>query len=176
VAVAVIAHPEVRDAGLATEQLLAIYRGEWSRWSDGTPVVALLRERGDSSHDAIARAFPPFRAVNDAAIESRRFRVLYHDDDLVRAVLAIRGAIGISDVAVVRTHTPSPRILSVDGQAPGPEAVRDGRYPFVKPVAFVTRGELSPAARRFVEFARSDEGARVLESLGAVPGGEDGGP
>jgi phosphate transport system substrate-binding protein len=169
-----IAHPEVRDEGLSSEDLLAIYRGERARWSDGTPLVALLRERGDSSHAAIGRVLPEFRAVNDDAIASRRFRILYHDEELVRAVLAIRGAFGISDTALVRSHATSPRILAIDGRMPDAGAVGEGGYPYIKPLSLVFRGALGPEARAFVDFARSEEGARVLASLGAAPVASDG--
>ena len=165
----VAAHPGVRDEGLTSDALLAIHRGERDHWADGTPLVLLLRERGDSSHAAFARVLPGFREIDDAAIAQRRARVLYHDEALVRAVLSIQGSVGISDAVLVHAASAPPRVLAIDARLPTEEAVTSGAYPFVKEMAFVLRGDAPPGARALVERTRSAEGAAVLRALGAVP-------
>ena len=53
---------------------LAIYGGERTTWSDGSPIVVLQRERGDSSHRVVADKVPGFAEANEAAWERGAFR------------------------------------------------------------------------------------------------------
>jgi ABC-type phosphate transport system substrate-binding protein len=67
-------------------------------------------------------------------------------------------------------------VLRVDGRTPDVASVRDGTYPFTKDLAFVVREPISEAARHFVAFAASPEGATAIERAGGMPLAEEGAP
>lgn len=178
VPVVFIAHPDVPATGLGRDQIVAAYRGALDRWpapqhaDTELPVNVLLRERGDSGQLAVARALPGFgEAVHDSLARGR-FRVLYHDEDLVRAVARIPGALGISDL--VQARRAAVRVLEVDGVVPSPDAVRDGTYPFHRDLALVLAPEPSALAARFAAHVRSPAARETIRAAGALPLGPDG--
>lgn len=168
VPVVVAVHASVPDDAITRDQLIAIYQGQQRTWSDGSRIVVLQRERGDSSHSAIGRLVPGFAEVNEQAYRESRWRVLYRDDTMREALADTRGAIGLFGEGAIPTRLPI-EALAVDGVAPSPQTVGSGAYPFYKDFAFVTRGSPEGEAAAFIAFALSPEGRRIIEAEGALP-------
>ncbi|MFO0713534.1 MAG: substrate-binding domain-containing protein [Sandaracinus sp.] len=164
-----LAHPDVRDGDITTSEIVRSLHGETTSWRDGTPRVWLLRERGDAGSAVVARHVTGFAEAADEAIAQGRFRVVYHDDELTRALLGLRGGIGIADLAQARANAPTARILALDGRMPSVAGVTDGTYPLYKDLAFVVRDPSREDVARFLAFASSDEGRAVIAASGAAP-------
>lgn len=162
------AHLDVADEGITMGQLLEIYRGDRKEWSDGSRIVVLQREPGDSSHTLVAAATTGFAEANEAAYRDHTFRVLYHDSALQTALANTTGAIGLHGNGVDPISAGF-KALSIDGIHPGPESVANGSYPFAKQLALVTRAEAAEPVKAFVAFVMSDEGQALLLEAGAVP-------
>lgn len=158
----------VPERGLDSETLLDIFRGKRTEWSDGSRIVVLQREQGDSSHAAVSRRLPVFDEINDQAYREGRWRVLYHDASMKEALENTAGAIGLHGTGAISSPQ-TVRALSIDGIAPTVENVASGAYPFTKELSFVTRGEPRDEVRAFIEFAQSDEGQRIIWSYGCLP-------
>lgn len=168
VPVVVAVHADVPDTDVTAPQLVAIYAGHQGAWSDGSRITVLQRERGDSSHRAVAKTIAGFAETNAEAYRQGRWRVLYHDDAMTDALDSTPGAVGLFGQGRV-PRTRSIRALSVAGVAPTVDAVAAGRYPFTKDLAFVTVGQPAGRVARFVAFVRSEAGARVMTHAGAMP-------
>lgn len=164
----------VTEVELEPDEILAIFSGERTRWSDGSPIVVLLRERGDSSHRAVAAELEGFAEVSERAWDDDRFRVLYHDDDMREAIAATPGAIGLYGQGAIPPGVPI-RGLRVSGAEPTVKAMVAGAYPFSKDLLFVSRGPPTGAAQRFVAFSHSVAGREVVAAMGGFPLGEIGG-
>ena len=174
VPVVLAVNASVTEVGLEPEEIVAIFSGERTTWSDGSPIVVLMRERGDSSHRAVAAELPGFAEASERAWDSGRFRVLYHDDDMREAIAATPGAIGLYGQGAIPDGTPI-RGLLVSGAKPTVEAMVAGAYPFAKDLSFVSRGPPSGVAQRFVAFSHTPEGREVVRAMGGLPLGEIGG-
>ncbi|MCH9686654.1 MAG: substrate-binding domain-containing protein [Deltaproteobacteria bacterium] len=168
VPVVVAVHASVPDDELTAAALVAIYEGAQDAWSDGSRIVVLQRERGDSSHSAVAELLPAFAEANDQAYENSRWRVLYRDESMREALADTRGAIGLFGQGAIPRGLPV-RALSIDGIHPSPASVAGERYPYFKDLAFVTRGPPRGEATEFIEFAASAEGRRIIQQAGALP-------
>ncbi|MEM6294422.1 MAG: substrate-binding domain-containing protein [Myxococcota bacterium] len=168
VAVVVAAHLDVPDRAVTSEQLERLFAGEQATWSDGSPVVVLLRERGDSSHRVLEEALPGFAARSEAIRAEEAFRVLFHDGSMQVALANTPGAIGLHGNGV-EPSLAGFRALSVDGVEPTAANVESDRYPFVKELGFVTMGEPTGDARTFIDFVTSPSGRALLRVRGAVP-------
>lgn len=164
-----LAHPDVRDLDVTSDELVRSLSGESTAWRDGTPRVWLLRERGDAGSAVVARVIDGFGEAAERSVALGRSRVVYHDDELTRAIQGLRGGIGIADLPQARLNAPTARVLSVDGRVPSVEGVSDGSYPFFKDLAFVVRDADAPLVARFLSFAASDEARAVIASAGAAP-------
>jgi phosphate transport system substrate-binding protein len=166
VPVAVVVHPRLSVRDVSRGDLVAIYRGERDRWPDGTPIVPLLRERGDSGNDLVARAWPDVWAAMDAALGDGRFTTCYTDQELADTVAGTDGAIGLLDVGTLRLTHPALQPIAVDGVPPTPLRAESGSHPLVKTLTFVTLGPPSGDAARFVAFATSPETTELLAGYG----------
>jgi phosphate transport system substrate-binding protein len=179
VAVVAAANPNVADTCVGRAELVALFTGERTRWSDGSRAVLFQRERGDSSFLAMAAAVPGLAAANDAAYRADRFRVLYHDRAMQDALVATDGAVGIFDGGAIEAQRLPLKILCLDGVVPTREAVLSGRWPITKDLAFVTNGPPSGPAADLLAFVASPAGRAVIDGLGylALPlaGPPDGG-
>ncbi|MDR2524960.1 MAG: substrate-binding domain-containing protein [Oscillospiraceae bacterium] len=60
------------------------------------------------------------------------------------------------------------RAAKVDGVAPHIDTIRDGSYPIARPFHVVTKGELKPAAKAFLEYVLSTEGQGLVIGNGYV--------
>lgn len=166
-------HDSVTDRSIRAEQIVPIYAGEQAQWNDGTSIVVLQREAGDSSHAAVARFLTGFDAADEAAHARRRWRVLYNDAAMDDALASTEGAIGIVGSGALPEDLPI-HALALDGVEPNVANVADGTYPLSKDLAFVTLGEPAGQAAELIRFALSPAGRAVIESHGCVPLGGDG--
>ncbi len=166
--VIVAVHANVPDPGLTRQELLDIFRGDKTAWSDGTRIVVLQREQGDSSHQAVATVLPEFDTINAEAYRAGRWRVLYHDASMQEALGSTPGAIGLHGSGGIEREEPY-RAMAIDGVMPTLETVVSGEYPFFKDFAFVTIGPPTGEARAFIDFVHSDEGRAIITAAGCVP-------
>jgi len=164
----------VPDESLSITELVDIYAGRRRQWSDGSPIVVLQRERGDSSHRAIAQVVPEFAAVNDAAYREGRWRIVESDQAMQEALSITAGAVGLFDLgAIVLQRLPVKplRIAEID---PSEASVQSGRYPFAKDLAFISVEQPGGAAAEFLRFVVEDEQARrLMRDSGYIPLPED---
>jgi len=168
VPIVVAVHANVPDARITREELVEIFDGRRRTWSDGSPIVVLQREPGDSSHAAVDRVVPGFAEANERAYRESRWRVLNRDDAMREALADTRGAIGLFGEGAIPSSLPI-KALAVDDVLPSPASLRDGSYPLHKDFGFVTRDAPRGDAAAFIAFALSPEGRSIIEANGALP-------
>lgn len=168
VPVVVAVHASVPAASIGRAELVEIFEGRQRSWSDGSPIVVLQRERGDSSHAVLDRVVPGFAEANEQAYRALRWRVLNRDDAMREALADTPGAIGLFGEGTIPSSLPI-KALAVDDVLPSPRTVRDGSYPFHKDFGFVTRDAPRGAAAAFIAFVLSPAGRRIIEDNGALP-------
>jgi phosphate transport system substrate-binding protein len=169
VPLAAVVHPEARVAHVTSAELTAIYRGERDRWPDGTAIVPLLREPGDSGNDLVAQAYPELWAAMSAAMRAGSWTTCYTDQELADTIAETEGAVGFLDVGTLRLTRPQLRPLPLDGAEPTPERAVDGTYRLVKTLWFVTAGPPAGDAEGFIRFATSSGTSPLLASAGYLP-------
>lgn len=170
VAVVLAANPSVPVRGVTRKELLDIYAGRLEHWPDGSPVVLLEREPGDSSHMAVYAAVPEFEAVDHEAWEVGRGRRLFHDRAMQEALISTPGAVGLFDQGLAVIQSLPIVVLEFEGKRPNQAAVAEGVYPLHKDLSFVLPDdEADPLALEFITFVFSAEGQRIIGESGYVP-------
>lgn len=76
---------------------------------------------------------------------------------------------GIGYVGLAYMNTPGVKVIAIDGHKPTKEEVLAKKYPYARPTFFYTNGEPSGEAAEFIEFALSDAGQAIVQSVGFVP-------
>ena len=164
----------VPDESISTETLVDIYAGRRLQWSDGSPIVVLQRERGDSSHRAVAQALPEFAAVDEAAHRAGRWRVVESDQAMQEALSITAGAVGLFDLGAIVLQRLPVRPLRIDEIDPSEASVQSGRYPFSKDLAFISVEQPGGAAAEFLRFVvEGEQGRTLMRASGYIPLPED---
>ena len=166
-------HLGVPDESVTVEQLVDIYAGTRTTWSDGTPIVALQRPRDDPSHLAVSSASPAFAAANEAAYRESRWRVVDSDQAMQEALSITPGAIGLFDLGVIVLQRLPVRPLRIADIPASEASVQSGRYPFAKDLAFVGVEEPGGLVGELLRHVNSEESRRLMRSSGYIPLPED---
>lgn len=169
--VAFAVHAGVSERDIDATGVLDIYAGRRTTWSDGTPIVVLQRERGDSSHAAAVKVIPGFSEVDEEAYVARRWRVIYDDVGMQEAIASTEGSIGLVGSGTMPVDLPI-RGLTFSGVEATADEVVAGRYPLHKDLAFVTRTPPDDRATAFFRFVYSADGRQVVLDHGCAPLGE----
>lgn len=169
-AAVVAVHPSVKENDITFDEINAIYQGAKGRWQDGNKIVVLTREPEDSTIVLMEKKIPGFKDIYERSQRASRWKTTQTDQEMNEALVATPYAIGLSDFGAITADKLPIKALRVNGIAPTPENIRNGSYPFIKPLSFVYRKEnLSPAARAFLEFVGSSHGQKILKAYGYQP-------
>jgi len=163
----------VPDDSISLPDLLDIYAGRRRQWSDGTPIVVIQREPGDSGHDAVQNVLPEFAAVNDDAYREARWRVVDSDQAMQEALSITAGAVGIFDLGAIVLQRLPVKPLRIDDIAPSEASVQSRRYPFSKDLALVSLEPPVGAPAEFLRFIDGEHGRKLMRASGYIPLPED---
>ena len=163
----------VPDLSIAAADILEIYAGRKTTWSDGTAIVVLQRERGDSSHRTVSERVPGFAAVNEDAYREARWRVVDSDAAMQEALSITGGAVGLFDLGAILLQRLPVRPLRIDDIEASEASVQSGRYPFAKDLAFVSVEEPAGLAAEFLRFVDGPDGRGLMRASGYIPLPED---
>jgi phosphate transport system substrate-binding protein len=170
VAIVVGVHPSVEEEEITFGELIDIYRGTKSRWKDDNEIVVQAREQSDSGFLVLRKEIPGFMEAYTESQQARRWTVYFTDQDANRALSSKRYAIGVTDLGMIKTEQLNVKVLKINGLLPTPENVLSGKYPLVRDLSFIYRKENIPeAAKAFMEYVRSEEGAKILGANGYLP-------
>ena len=152
---------------LTREQLKAIYMGDITNWREvGGPdetIVVYSRESSSGTY-----VFVKERVLDneDFAPEAQ---TLPGTAAVVNAVSKETYGIGYGGGAYARGVKELKVRQGEETIAPTAENIRSGRYPLSRGLFFYTRGEPSGAVRRYIEFALSPEGQKIVTEVGYYP-------
>jgi phosphate transport system substrate-binding protein len=155
------AHPDVRADRLVVQDLIDMYRGVREKWPDGTPVVPIVREMGDSGRVALQRHVPELERVMADAFRTSRLKACHTDAEMRDALLSIPGALGFLDAGMVAFERLPLRVVAVDGVDP-----------VIKTLSLLTRGTPAGETARFVGFVRSKAVSDEFARGGYLPPGQ----
>ncbi len=159
---------DVTVAGLKEAQVCDLFAGKVKSWKEvgGTDlkVTVLTRNEDDGTKEAVRKHLACFKDLK----ESPEASVLIRSSAMVSGLRSQPGAIGMTELDEVDDAKGAFKALALDGVAASPDTVRSGKYKLVKDYAYVTQGEPTGLAKRFVDFATSPEANKILASNGIV--------
>lgn len=174
--IAVVVNPANPVKQLTTDQLADIFSGKVKNWKEvggaDKPILVLSRERNSGTHVFFLEHI--VRHGNAKGPEE-----FSHDALMMPSSQAIveeikNGETGISYVGLGYVSE-DVKVIPVAKTEAGPfmtptiEDVLDGSYAIARPLYFLTRGEPSGKIKEFTEFALSDKGQEIVETLDFVP-------
>ena len=161
---AIIVHPSNPARGLRIAEVKQIFSGDLSDWKAlGGPdkrITVVTREEGSGTRGA-------FQELVMGKTRIFRGAITEDSNGTVREIVAHDpAAIGFISLGLVNGQV---RALALDGAAANDDNIRNGSYRLVRPFLFVSRGEPTGLAKRFVDFVLSDEGQTLVKEEGLLP-------
>ncbi len=155
---------------LTQSRLVDIFSGRIRNWKEvggkDAPIRVLVREPGDSSLDAIIDSMPDFAKI----VFDDNAKILYHDHEMVETLNKYRMSIGWVTLSTANTGKNSFRPLAIDDVFPSRENTLTGKYRIIGRYALVYKEkQLSPLARKFIDFIFSDSGRGIFVKSGLIP-------
>ena len=151
-------------ARLSRRQVEQIFTGDITDWSavGGKPGRISIYTRNTSSGS--------YSDWKDLAMNKRdyaRSSQKMAGNEQIAAEVA-KNPNGIGYVGLAYIHAEGIKVVPADGVLPSKETVQNKKYPYARPTFYYTNGEPTGEAAKFVEFTLSDEGQKMVETVGFV--------
>ncbi|WP_066720731.1 phosphate ABC transporter substrate-binding protein [Clostridium sp. Marseille-P299] len=163
--IAVIVDNANTVTNLTKDQLISIYKGEITKWSDlggdNMPIVVIGREAGSGTRGA----FEEILGVEDACKYANE---LDNTGAVMAKVASTKGAIGYVSLDVIDDTV---KTVDLEGVAATADNIKAGSYFLSRPFVMATKGEISEQSelvKAFFDYMKSEEGKAIIESVGLI--------
>jgi phosphate transport system substrate-binding protein len=159
--IAIIAHPGNAVTGLTKEQVVKIFAGEITNWSQigGTDatITVISREEGSGTRTAFEEMIMGKTLITERAI-------LQPSNGALRTSVSTTPlSIGYLSLGYLDNTV---KALPIDGVAPTEEHCKAGTYPIVRPLYFLTKEQPTGLVKEFIDFCLGSEGQAIIEQEG----------
>ncbi len=145
-------------ANLSHEQLRGVFAGDLVSWravgGPDQPIVVMTAPKGSGMRSAVEDLILKGRALTPKEVVSA---VVAQSD---QQVSLFSGAISAISLSMVDSN--NVKVIAVDGVEPLPANVQLKKYPLVKPLVLVTRGQPQGALAKFIALAKGPRGQKIL--------------
>lgn len=171
--VAVIVNTDSKVENLTIEQIKKIFTGEIKNWKevggDDAAIVVVSREEGSGTRGAFTE-ITGVTAKNEAGqeIDSTTKDALVQGSTgaVMQTVATTPNTIGYISLGSLSDTV---KAVKVENVTPSEEAVLSGEYKISRPFLYVTGGELSEAAQKYIDFVLGAEGQKIVKESGFIP-------
>lgn len=159
----IIVHASANTTGVTSAQLQGIFSGKITNWKEvggaDQPIRVIVREEGDSVFKVLKATMPGWSGMT---VTPSAQVISTTTQELIEAVRKTPGSIGFAPYSIL--HRSSLTMLKIDGRGPS-----DPAYPSAVSIGLVHgSAALSPDAAKFVDFAQSAAGEKVITWLGGL--------
>ncbi len=163
--IAVVVDPANTVADLTKENLIDIYTGKVTNWSDlggeNMPIVVVGRESGSGTRGA----FEELLEIEDMCVYANE---LDSTGAVMAKVASTPGAVGYVSLDVIDDTVIA---VSLEGVTATAENIKAGEYFLSRPFVMATQGEIaeqSENVQALFGYLTSDEGKKLIESVGLI--------
>lgn len=163
--IAVVVDPANTVTGLTKDQLISIYTGEVTNWSElggaDAPIVVIGREAGSGTRGA----FEEILGVEDACKYANE---LDSTGAVMAKVATTPGAVGYVSLDVVDDSVIA---VALDGVEATADNIKAGTYFLSRPFVMTTNGEISEQSelvQAWFEYVYGEEGQAVAAQVGLI--------
>ena len=168
-ALVVIVHPNNPVENITFDQIRGLYLGKITNWKQlggKDAPIRLMARKGKIS--GVGRALRKLVFANYGQ-NFKATEFVKSSGPLEKAVVKDINAIGVTGISSARKR--KVKNLKLDGQAPTFENIRKGNYGLYRPLylALNIRGKNADEVKKFISFAHSLEGRKIIRDNGTVP-------
>ena len=115
--IAVVVHEQNPTKSMSSPELARIFKAETRKWPDGAQILVVLNRNSEVSFQIIERlaGMPNASAQAFIATHKMHFALTSSDEEVLRLVSSMPGAVGLVDVRAVDSRI---KVLKIDGRLP----------------------------------------------------------
>lgn len=161
--IAVIVHPDNSISDLSKAQIISIYKGEITNWKDvggeDKEIVVVSREEGSGTRGA-------FEEILKIEGSVRKDMLISNENGIVKATVASKkDAIGYMSLGYVDGTV---KAVKVDGIEASVENIKADKYAISRPFLMLTKGELRPEVKEFLDYIKGEKGQEIVAEEGYI--------
>ena len=164
--IGVLVHLSNLTKDITRQQVADIFSGKLTMWSElgglDTKILVIDRPRNQNVRDAFESQLGITGKITGSA------KVIGSDEQVVKTVvgtlppLSAIAYLSLSQGLSVVSSGVAVRLLPIDKVEPEIPTVKDGRYPFRRPLLLLSRKEPHPLAEAFTQFVLSQIGQDII--------------
>ena len=156
------------NLAMTTDELIATFAGELTHWKNGTPINHVIRSERENSSTLMAEHFAGIGPLINEKRKSRGVLYARNDQEAMDIGEKIIGTIVPSALLGIRSEQRDLEPISVNGIAPTLASLEAGER-MMEITLYVVQGpKLTPTARAFLSFLRSEDAAGILLRYGGT--------
>lgn len=154
---------------LSTEQIVALFSGEYATWQDldaslpAEDVVVITRDINGGAHEVFQKNIMGDTEVKADAIQASSM------GELVQNIIDNKYAIGYASFGVANQNAGKVVAMKVNGVEPTKENILNGSYIIQRPLLLVGSGEPTAVQQAFLDVVLGEEGQKTVEEMGFIP-------
>lgn len=161
--IAIVVNPKNAIANLTAAQAQDVFSGKISNWRDlggsEAAINVISREEGSGTRSSFDKLVLGEEKLAPKAL-------FQNSNGTIReAVASDPSSIGYVSIGLVNDKV---KAVSFDGVLPTNENVKKGSYHLSRPVFFLTKGEPSEGAKKFIDYVLSEDSQSLLEKEGLI--------
>lgn len=157
--IAIVVHPDQTVSGLSREQVMQIFAGDITNWNQvggaDEEIHVVAREEGSGTR----AAFEEMIMGTDGPVISARAILQPSNGSIKTTVAGDPDAIGFISFGYIDS---SVKALAIDGVEATVDNARNGIYPVVRPLLFLTKGQPAGLAKEFIDYCLGPEGQAIV--------------
>lgn len=165
-----IVHGDNPLTEIDSEDVVAIYTGEIDNWKElggsDAPIAAINKAEGRSTLELFLKHFKlePEQIQASAIIGDNQqgIKTVSGNPDAIGYVSIGAAAYSIEQGVPIK-------LLNLDGVEASVDRVIDGSFPLSRPLSLVVKGEPTPLAQEFLDFALAEENHDLIREQNFVP-------
>lgn len=167
------AHKGVRPDDITTAELISVLNGTRTTWPDGQRMRLVLRPSTEYEMTILKTLSAEVARALDTALGRPGMLSALTAQECASILESTPGAIGFSNLGLLRSEKRQLKALSFNGTAPTTKNAAAGTYPLRLDHFFVVGPEPPHAVLAFIRYVFSPAGRKVLEETGheALAGG-----
>lgn len=161
--IAIVVNPKNPINSLTLKEVQDIFSGKIKNWKDlgwiDRNIDAVTREEGSGTRGAFEELVMKKVEISDSIM------VQDSNGSVKEMVVTDPYAIGYISLGMVDNKV---KALAIDGYLPTIENIRTKKYKIFRPFLYLTNGEPSENAKKFISYVLSKEGQEILKKEGLI--------
>jgi phosphate transport system substrate-binding protein len=164
--IAVVVNPANKVSDLSKDQIAKIFKGEIKNWKevggDDKPITVVTREAGSGTRGAFQELLKLEEKQADGTKKSLISEKALVTDSTGSAKTTVSGnesAIGYVSLGALDNTV---KATKVEGIEPTVETVKAKTYPIYRPFLMLTKGEMKPEVKAYIDFIMSADGQKLV--------------